>query len=359
MKDKPVHVLGAGPAGLCSAIILARQGHTVHIHERYEAAGKRFQGDLQGLENWTSAENVLSQFQNYGITINFEATPYHDVTITDGKTSFQRSANEPLFYLVKRGMMEGSLDQGLQQQAEELGIQFHYRSSISKDDADIIATGPIRQAVVAADKGVVFPSHLPNMAVALFHDDFAFLGYSYLLICNGYGCLCTVVFRDMHRLNECFERTVEVAKALYAIDLDNAHPVGGIGSFCLNHPKQNGKGRLIGEAAGFQDMLWGFGIRTAITSGYLAAQSLLQHQSYPDLVEEQITPYLKASMVNRYLWERFKLNSKPILPWMMALPFSLRTDFRLLYQYSFFHQMLYPLAERYIQKQYPNSIELK
>jgi len=37
---------------------------------------------------------------------------------------------------------------------------------------------------------------------------------------------------------------------------------------------------IAGEAAGFQDHLLGFGIRSAIVSGYLAAQQLLGRDDY-------------------------------------------------------------------------------
>ena len=48
-----IHVLGAGLSGLSAAIILARSGREVHVHEIREDSGARFDGDFQGIENWT------------------------------------------------------------------------------------------------------------------------------------------------------------------------------------------------------------------------------------------------------------------------------------------------------------------
>ncbi len=356
MTSSAIQILGAGPGGLSAAIALARGGREVHIHERYESVGKRFQGDLQGIENWSTKDNVLERLRSLGIDARFAATPFREVTMTDGRRTFHRDSPEPLFYLVKRGPFPDSLDSSLCKQAIEHGVTIHYRSHYPQSDAHIIATGPIRQSIIAADKGLVFSTTLPNMAVGIFHDDLAYLGYSYLLIAEGYGCLCTVVFKDLHRLNNCFERTVEVARRMAPIDLTNARPVGGIGGFSLNHPLKLGSSLLVGEAAGFQDLLWGFGIRTALTSGCLAAQSLLTNQEYTLLAQKEIAPFLQASVVNRCLWETVKLGARPLLPFLMKVPFSLRTNFRLLYRFSPFHRLLYPFALRYIKRQYPHSI---
>lgn len=357
VKNGPISILGAGPAGLSAAIRLSKSGREVHIHERYEDTGRRFKGDLQGLENWTTKKNVLEELHSFGVDINFEANPFHEVTMTDGKTVFTRKSKKPLFYLVKRGSLPNSLDSGLYQQAKELGVHFHFKSTLNHKDAHIIATGPIRQALIASDKGVVFSTSLPDMAVAFFHDELAYLGYSYLLVSKGYGCLCTVVFHDFHRLNHCFEKTVELAKKLYPINLDDAIPVGGIGSFSLNHPKMEGSSLLVGEAAGFQDLLWGFGIRLAISTGHLAAQSLINDNNYSEQTEKILGGQMKAGVVNRYLWEKIKFRQIPILPFLFRFPYSLQKDFRFLYNFSFLHRFIYPLAVRYVKKKYPNSID--
>jgi hypothetical protein len=355
----PVHILGAGPAGLSAAIVLARAGREVHLHERYETIGKRFQGDLQGLENWSSKTNVCEQLQSFGLKVNFEATPFHEVTLTDGKNSFTLNSKEPFFYLVKRGPFPTSLDTGLCQQALEHGVHLHYRSSIPIAEADIVATGPIRESIIAVDKGLAFHTDLPNMAVGIFHDDFAYQGYSYLLVAQGYGCVCTVVFNQPDRLNACFERTVELARRLVPLKLDEARPVGGMGSFSFGHPVKLENALLVGEAAGFQDLLWGFGIRTAITSGALASRSILTNQNYSKQVHEALDPILKASMVNRYLWETFKHKSRPIMPFLLNLPRPFRFSFHDLYKYSFSQRLLYPLALRYLKRHYPHSLMLK
>lgn len=358
MKNhSPIHILGAGPAGLCSAIVLARAGCDVHVHERYDVIGKRFQGDLQGLENWTLKENVLTQLQSFGLEINFEATPFSEVILHDGKRAFKRTASEPLFYLVKRGPFPRSLDTALGEQALKAGVHIHYQSRLPAEEADIVATGPLRRCLIASDRGIVFPTNHPDIAVGIFHDELAYKGYSYFLVTNGYGCICSVVFEDFHTLNKCFEKTVEVVQRDYGIEINNPQPVGGVGSFVLNQPKQQGRTLFVGESAGLQDLLWGFGIRTAITSGYLAAQALLDGHDYTTQVQQKLIPFLKASIVNRYLWEKIKIASRPVIPMLMRIPFPLKSSFRWLYGYTPIHHVLYSKAEKYVQKHYNHSIE--
>ena len=70
-----ITIAGAGPAGLAAAITLARAGRRVVVHEARNEVGARFGGDLQGLENWTSRDDVLEDLRQLGITTGFEALP--------------------------------------------------------------------------------------------------------------------------------------------------------------------------------------------------------------------------------------------------------------------------------------------
>ena len=74
-KNKPIKIIGAGPAGLCAAINLARAGYSVTVFERNRDAGMRFHGDFQGIENWTTSEDLFTTLRNFSINPIFSANP--------------------------------------------------------------------------------------------------------------------------------------------------------------------------------------------------------------------------------------------------------------------------------------------
>jgi flavin-dependent dehydrogenase len=57
----------------------------------------------------------------------------------------------------------------------------------------------------------------------------------------------------------------------------------------------------VGEAGGLLDYLWGFGIRHALASGVLAARALLDRRDYAHLLEAELAPLVRASLLNRRL----------------------------------------------------------
>ncbi|HEY4228639.1 MAG TPA: NAD(P)-binding protein, partial [Thermoanaerobaculia bacterium] len=69
-----IEILGAGPAGLSAALTVARAGRTVTLYERAPDVGRRFHGDLQGLENWTTSGDVLDELAAMGIQPTFDFT---------------------------------------------------------------------------------------------------------------------------------------------------------------------------------------------------------------------------------------------------------------------------------------------
>ena len=71
VSDRECQIVGAGLAGLVAAIALARAGRLVVVHEASAGVSSRFQGDFQGLENWTTRNDVLDELRGQGIACTF------------------------------------------------------------------------------------------------------------------------------------------------------------------------------------------------------------------------------------------------------------------------------------------------
>ena len=111
-----IQIMGAGPSGLAAAINLAKAGYKVSVFERRQDCGWRFGGDLQGLENWSYKEDVITSLSRMNISINFYFKPFSTLMVTNGSKTFDLHFTKPLVYLLKRGIAEGNLYQRLKQQ---------------------------------------------------------------------------------------------------------------------------------------------------------------------------------------------------------------------------------------------------
>ena len=260
----------------------------------------RFHGDFQGIENWSASQDVLQEITAQNIHQNFYIAPFHTMYLTDGTTTFPATSSRPIFYLVKRGPFSDCIDQGLKLQALDHNVEIHYNSHKSIPEADIIATGPSTKKVTAIGKGIIFETDHNDLAMALVHKEASLKGYSYLLVSHGHGTMLTVCMYPCENINTYWKKTCELYQHLTQLTITNPKNTGGIGTFHLNAHLQKQGRRYTGEAAGLQDFLWGFGMRYALTSGYLAARSIIEKKSYKNLIRHHLSNTLKASIVNRY-----------------------------------------------------------
>ncbi|MDX8406549.1 MAG: hypothetical protein R8K50_10445 [Mariprofundus sp.] len=306
-KPPVLHISGAGPAGLAAAITCARAGGKAVVHERKSSVGARFHGDFQGQENWTSPVNILDELTSIGIQLDFPHTAFRELIAyaPDGR-AFHLSSDAPLFYLVQRGSGPDSLDSALLRQAQQLGVEIRFDDHISKlPDGGICAEGPKAGDVIAA--GYQFETDLPDGAYATLADELAPKGYAYLLIHQGHATLASCLYDDFHREHLHLEKTVDFFQQRLGFTMgNNAKRFGGLGN--VSYPKTAIKGNIlyVGEAAGFQDALWGFGMRYAMVSGHLAAQAWLQGkpEAYEQMWQQALGGRMRAGIVNRYMFSR-------------------------------------------------------
>lgn len=183
--NKTVTIVGAGPGGLTAAINLAQNGYDVNLYEQNDDVGLRFNGDFQGLENWSDDEDTIKILNRIGVKVNFLCHPYFGEDcffIGPNRKKVKVKTSRPLFYLIERGTGENSLDNGLKRQAEEAGVNILWKHKLDeiKDDYAIAGTGP--KAADAIAKGIVFKTSHKNICLGFADNRIAPKAYAYLLV---------------------------------------------------------------------------------------------------------------------------------------------------------------------------------
>lgn len=299
---KDVIIVGAGPAGLAAAINLAKAGYNVIVYEQNSDVGFKSNGDFQGLENWTKDTDILVSLKQMNIKTNFKYTPIKSLEVYDYKsTKYMFKSRKPICYVVRRGNSKDCLDSALKQQAIAAGAKIIFNKKLPKNKADIVSTGFNNPAGIG--EGIVFDTNIPNMFAVIRDEALAPGGYAYFLVVDKKACLMTCFTSTFSKSNLYFKRTLKRFQDIKSFKIKNPRREGCFMSFNLSNTAVQDKRLYVGEAAGFQDYLFGFGMRYAITSGYLAAQSIIHGKDYDELWKKEFGGQLKAGLANRLRFE--------------------------------------------------------
>lgn len=299
---KPIVIAGAGPAGLAAAIHLRRSGVPVEVFERREDVGARFIGEYQVLESYSRDQDARDELTDMGIDANFELRPAHWARLFDDRGAVARvSSARPYGYFLRRGTEDGTLDRGLEAQARGLGAVIHFGRKLDPEEADVVATGPGPADGIA--KEIAFRTSSPDRVEVIFDPELAPGGYAYLFVLNGWGTLGLALLKQYEQLESHFETTVERFRSIASFDIDSPRPGYSYMNFFLHDSSVMGKSLFAGEAGGFQDYLFGLGIRYAVTSGHLAARSIVEGVHFDRLWTERFGPAMRSSVGSRLLYE--------------------------------------------------------
>ncbi|HEB79136.1 MAG TPA: NAD(P)/FAD-dependent oxidoreductase [Rhodospirillales bacterium] len=343
-QSKEVTVVGAGPAGLACAIALARAGRRAVVREWRKTIGARFHGDLQGLENWSDETDVLKELESSGIVPSFDAHPvYNGVAFDAWGARYEVGSGKPLYYLVHRGPEAGSLDRGLLDCAQKAGVEVRFNDRVNAIDGPaVLGVGPRVADAIAA--GYVFETDMPDGNWLCLDDSLAPDGYSYLLVHDGRGTVASCMFKGFKRQADYVERTIAMFRDRAGLVMRKPRSFGGFANFRLPRTGVQGGHPVIGEQAGFQDALAGFGMRYAIRSGVLAAQSLIEGVDYTGLWRKELLPRLRTSVSNRFL---FNVIGDRGRSWVLSHILSgkdTRAQLQRSYRPSLPTRLLFPLA---------------
>lgn len=301
---RPIRIAGAGPSGLAAAITLARAGRAVEVHEAKPDVGARFIGDLQILENSSAREDVREVLAAIGIETNFYFRPVTEADFFDHRMRSRHvKSSTPYGFFIRRGPVDGTLDRGLLAQARAAGASVHFNSRLKPDEADIVATGPSTPDGLARE--ITFTSDEPERVEVYFDHRLSPGGYSYMFVLDGVGTFGTAIVSDFKRIDHYFEASLARVLSVRPLRVDRDQRTGySYMNFHLKETSVADGRRYAGEAAGFQDYLFGLGIRYALESGWLAARSILEERPFDELWRERLGTKQRTSLVNRFLYER-------------------------------------------------------
>ena len=180
-----VDILGAGLSGLSSAIVLAKSGKEVHVHEVRQDSGARFDGDFQGIENWTSERDFFDEMREWGLDPDsFKSNSFGVVDLVHPDDAITNPVTDGIaFRVVERGTDSHCIDQGFKRMALEAGVKIHYGVKVDPTQCDIIAAGPKESSAVAF--GEIFETSHPNHVTFQLNDKLAPGAYSYMIIIDG------------------------------------------------------------------------------------------------------------------------------------------------------------------------------
>jgi flavin-dependent dehydrogenase len=196
--------------------------------------------------------------------------------------------------------------------------------------------------------GYVFDTDMPDGAYGAVADLLAPKGYAYVLVHGGRGTVASTIFDDFHNEKKHLAHTVEFFQRKVGLTMRNARRFGGTAHFTVPRSARRGQVLFTGEAAGFQDALWGFGMRYAIVSGHLAAVAMLNGrlEDYDFYWKARLGGLLRTGLTNRYLYEKLGDSGYVAFTNQIDRAADARAWLRRHYAPSLFKRALLPIARR-------------
>jgi flavin-dependent dehydrogenase len=352
MKHGPVRIVGGGLSGLTTAILLARGGAGVEVFERRPASAKTPMLRFDAAENWTTPEDFRALLASWSIDPSpFQAPASIDVRSFDGE-SYRLTHDRPLVYLVRRGGEPGCLEHSLARQALDLGVRIRHGESLPREQADVWAAGTPRRGFFL-DVTLTFRTSSSDRVVVLVDRRLTPKAFAYLIVIDGVGTLAVLLTRQFKRARALLAETVDAFQRMQPVDMRDVRLRSGFGGAAHALDPRTSAPLVIGEAAGFLDYLWGFGIRHAMLSGTLAARALLEGVDFEALVAREIRPLVQTSLINRRFYDYAHNPAYRALIRYFCARDDLHGSLRRFYRSRGARSVLWPWAKRAFIKQAP------
>jgi hypothetical protein len=221
--------------------------------------------------------------------------------VDDRGKKLEVRSRDPYGYFLRRGTEPGTLDRSLEAQAKALGAEIHFGRKLAPEEADIVATGPGPADGIA--KEIAFRTEAPDRIEVIFDPDLAPGGYAYFFVLSGWATLGLALLDGYGKLEAQFEKAVARFQEIAPFNLSSPRPGYSYMNFFLHQSSEQERHLFAGEAGGFQDYLFGLGIRYALVSGHLAARSLVESVPFDELWKKRLLRGMRSSLGARLLYE--------------------------------------------------------
>lgn len=295
-----IEILGAGPAGLCAAINLSKEGERVRVCEQRTEPGMRFHENLQGIKD---VGDVPEFIRGMNLNPKIEYRYFKKAYFGTRDSDFELDVSKSKTAFVARGGKR-SLEYALFLQAEQEGVDFEFSSKKDGQSSLIVATGSSR-ADAAAVGSVFEDTDFPrDHYLVMFDDRYSPKGwYSYIIPISKdqvefVNCVSWPYIPMVARLHE---KAISERKVVrdFLSGKRKVASFGGSGGAVVPKSAFLGGKYYVGEAAGFQDPFMGFGIAYALKSGYLAAKAITEKKDYDLLWKEAFMANLRKDFASR------------------------------------------------------------
>ena len=228
------------------------------------------------------------------------------------------------------------------ERCRQLGVKIRVGRPLALDRADVIATGLRRVDGLAVEQ--MFRTEAADRVDVLLDEDLAPGGYAYLFISGGEATLGIAALGSFKDLGNRLQVARERFLALGEFDEQSARSAAHGMNFCLAGSALEDGRPCVGEAAGFQDFLFGLGLRMAIVSGQLSAVAIAEDRCFDGLWREALRARMETSIVDRWLYERGAVRR-----WLMRRMESddLQTLLNDLQQHHWSKKILLPWVRRF------------
>jgi flavin-dependent dehydrogenase len=288
-----IGIIGAGISGLSCAYFLEKNGIFPHVYERSHRIGNLFTYGEIILNVMTKPHDSLEILNKMGLSLK-PLSILNRLVIKSPRNKIEIKGK--LGYIFERGQGENSIENQIAKNLSSkvfFNINADYESLIKEYDHVVIATGNSMIAKGITEwENVVSASIKGGIAVGDFKPDTVYVWFDRNYANSGFGYLvplgrkkASLILVVTYSLKEEIENLWQ--EFLYKEGINFSMIETFESELEIGIPKQRkiGKIYLVGNAGGFLDPAFGFGLINSIMSSSYCAFSILRGDNYEEKVK--------------------------------------------------------------------------